>query len=87
MASTNVEGTHELGEFTRQAAEVSAEDRQSDTIEDSADGETRVSHSLPLVDGGRVAWRILLAMFVFEALLWGRVVEIYAYCVTRRFYC
>lgn len=27
--------------------------------------------SLPPVDGGRAAWRLLLAAFVFEALLWG----------------
>lgn len=27
--------------------------------------------SLPPYDGGKVAWRLLLAMFVFEALLWG----------------
>lgn len=27
--------------------------------------------SLPRADGGRAAWRMLLAAFVFEALLWG----------------
>jgi len=28
-------------------------------------------HSLPPVDGGKAAWRLLCAAFVFEALLWG----------------
>lgn len=28
-------------------------------------------HSLPPYDGGKAAWRLLLAAFVFEALLWG----------------
>ena len=27
--------------------------------------------SLPPCDGGKVAWRLLIAMFVFEAFLWG----------------
>jgi hypothetical protein len=27
--------------------------------------------SLPPYDGGKAAWRLLLAAFVFEALLWG----------------
>lgn len=35
------------------------------------DGVESNGHSLPPCDGGKVAWRILLAMFVFEALLWG----------------
>lgn len=30
-----------------------------------------VGHSLPPVDGGKAAWRLLCAAFVFEALLWG----------------
>ncbi|KAH7408495.1 major facilitator superfamily domain-containing protein [Phaeosphaeria sp. MPI-PUGE-AT-0046c] len=29
------------------------------------------THTLPPIDGGRPAWRLLLAAFVFEALLWG----------------
>lgn len=42
------------------------------------DNSSRASHvfsdqtpTLPPVDGGRPAWRLLLAAFVFEALLWG----------------
>jgi hypothetical protein len=27
--------------------------------------------SLPAADGGLAAWRLLIAAFVFEALLWG----------------
>ena len=33
----------------------------------------RVGQSLPPCDGGKVAWRLLWTMFVFEALLWGTV--------------
>lgn len=29
------------------------------------------AQSLPPYDGGKVAWRLLWTMFVFEALLWG----------------
>ncbi|KAK3058804.1 hypothetical protein LTR09_000369 [Extremus antarcticus] len=32
---------------------------------------TSNAQSLPPADGGRAAWRLLLAAFVFEALLWG----------------
>jgi hypothetical protein len=28
--------------------------------------------ALPPADGGKAAWRLLLAAFVFEALLWGQ---------------
>lgn len=28
--------------------------------------------SLPAADGGLAAWRLLIAAFVFEALLWGQ---------------
>lgn len=33
--------------------------------------EPNISQSLPPYDGGKAAWRLLLAAFVFEALLWG----------------
>lgn len=36
-----------------------------------ADTSESACHSLPPVDGGRAAWRLLCAAFVFEALLWG----------------
>lgn len=36
------------------------------TAEDAAE-----AHSLPPYDGGKAAWRLLIAAFVFEALLWG----------------
>jgi hypothetical protein len=29
--------------------------------------------SLPAADGGLAAWRLLIAAFVFEALLWGQL--------------
>jgi hypothetical protein len=28
--------------------------------------------SLPMADGGKAAWRMLLSAFIFEALFWGR---------------
>lgn len=36
-------------------------------------GDEVTAQSLPPYDGGKVAWRLLLAMFVFEALLWGEL--------------
>ena len=30
-----------------------------------------IGQSLPLIDGGKAAWRLLCAAFVFESLLWG----------------
>lgn len=38
-----------------------------------ADGQT-----LEPIDGGWAAWRLLLAAFVFEALLWGRNMKTHA---------
>ena len=35
------------------------------------DEDPQDSQSLPPYDGGKAAWRLLLAAFVFEALLWG----------------
>jgi len=38
-------------------------------------GEGNAEHnrdSLDPVDGGRAAWKLLLAAFVFESLLWGK---------------
>ena len=36
-------------------------------------GEPTIATSLPPADGGLAAWRLLIAAFVFEALLWGRL--------------
>lgn len=33
---------------------------------------TATATSLPPADGGLAAWRLLMAAFVFEALLWGQ---------------
>ena len=33
--------------------------------------EESTGHSLPPIDGGKAAWRLLCAAFVFESLLWG----------------
>lgn len=33
--------------------------------------ESTTATSLPAADGGLAAWRLLIAAFVFEALLWG----------------
>lgn len=34
--------------------------------------ESSTATSLPAADGGAAAWRLLIAAFVFEALLWGQ---------------
>lgn len=36
----------------------------------------RAEQELAPVDGGTAAWRLLLAAFMFEALLWGRYIDI-----------
>lgn len=41
-------------------------------IQDAENGADLVTQQLKPVDGGIDAWRVLIAAFVFEALLWGR---------------
>lgn len=55
----------ELSELSEH--QQSNEDRTHD-IEQSPTNETT---SLPPLDGGVAAWRLLIAAFIFEALLWG----------------
>ena len=48
--------------------------QQSEQITDhvSISEESTTATSLPAADGGLAAWRLLIAAFVFEALLWGQ---------------
>lgn len=45
-------------------------DRPIDHASSAEESATTVS--LPAADGGLPAWRLLIAAFVFEALLWGQ---------------
>lgn len=49
-------------------SEPQAPDSQSQTEDINSEGNAQ---SLAPVDGGKEAWRLLFAGFVFEALLWG----------------
>lgn len=53
-------------ELTRPKSHTSQAEVPDDTTQSEANGE-----DLLPVDGGLAAWRLLLAAFVFEALLWG----------------
>lgn len=53
------------------AALPSSEQQLEDEAIDHRSTFSRRAHTLPPIDGGRPAWRLLLAAFVFEALLWG----------------
>ena len=55
----------ELQNLHRQRPEVPAS--HVSTTEEST-----TASSLPAADGGLAAWRLLIAAFVFEALLWGQ---------------
>jgi hypothetical protein len=55
----------ELQDLSRQQPEHSVSHVSS--TEDST-----TATSLPAADGGLAAWRLLIAAFVFEALLWGQ---------------
>ena len=43
----------------------------SDAAMNAEEPPDTASQSLPPIDGGKAAWSLLLAAFVFEALLWG----------------
>lgn len=47
-----------------------ASSRPDTTVEELAHGELTGQELAP-TDGGPAAWRLLVAAFVFEALLWG----------------
>lgn len=52
-------------------ATLSSTHQQSEDAEIGSRTFSDQTPGLPAVDGGRAAWRLLLAAFVFEALLWG----------------
>lgn len=52
-----------VGEGSRNTSDTEAELQ--------GDGPERVYQQLKPVDGGPAAWRLLIAAFVFEAILWG----------------
>lgn len=62
----------------RQNSAVELQDLQHRQPEHSASyvsttEESTTATSLPAADGGLAAWRLLIAAFVFEALLWGQL--------------
>lgn len=64
MAESFEREIHEMQAFTEDvvAAGDGAQEDQSQSL---------AGFSLPPYDGGKAAWSLLLAAFVFEALLWG----------------
>ncbi|KAF2716712.1 MFS general substrate transporter [Polychaeton citri CBS 116435] len=59
---------------TQHDVELQQRDTSTENIPEYATGlglGENHGQSLPQYDGGRAAWRLLLAAFVFEALLWG----------------
>lgn len=49
----------------------SPDDIELETLEPGTETFADQTSTGPLIDGGRQAWRLLLAAFVFESLLWG----------------
>ena len=68
MAQTFAMNSHELGEIgvPVEPSQIAPNGTTQEELQQEQDG-----HSLPPADGGRAAWTLLLAGFVFEALLWG----------------
>lgn len=66
MTERNSRETHELQEFPGEIG-ASGDGAQEDRSQDIA------GLALPPSDGGKAAWTLLLAAFVFEALLWGQL--------------
>lgn len=63
---------------THQNSAVELQDLQHQQTDHSASHvstteEATTATSLPAADGGLAAWRLLIAAFVFEALLWGQL--------------
>ena len=45
---------------------------EEDSVHDTGNRELNITENqLKPVDGGLAAWRVLLAAFMFEAILWG----------------
>ena len=45
---------------------------EEDSVHDTENAELNITENqLKPVDGGLAAWRVLLAAFMFEAILWG----------------
>lgn len=64
MTQAHENSAIDLQDLHRQQPEVPAS--HVSTTEEST-----TATSLPAADGGLAAWRLLIAAFVFEALLWG----------------
>jgi len=65
MTQTHDDSATELHDLHRQQPQQFAS--HVSTAEESP-----TATSLPAADGGLAAWRLLIAAFVFEALLWGQ---------------
>jgi hypothetical protein len=49
---------------------------EEDSVHDTESREQGITDNwLKPVDGGLAAWRVLLAAFMFEAILWGEVYD------------
>lgn len=42
-------------------------------VQEEQSPHSQAAHSLPPCDSGKAAWTLLLAAFIFEALLWGQL--------------
>ena len=55
----------------RDATRAQEDDGQEVMNDNVSRNQQHAIQSLEPVDGGIVAWRVLIAAFIFEALLWG----------------
>jgi len=72
MASSTSQSQFELGTWGQQTQIPVTSDRCQTTRNPSSEADDIVIQQLKPADGGLDAWRLLIAGFVFEALLWGK---------------
>jgi hypothetical protein len=75
MTTTTTTASIELGNWNQNqpAVQATAASTSSTTINSSNEPYDALIQELEPADGGPAAWRLLVAAFVFEALLWGKL--------------
>lgn len=75
MATTTTRTSIELQNWSDVGASLQASPQPLESREDS-DNEAENYQQLDAIDGGFPAWRVLIGGFVFEAILWGKIISL-----------
>ena len=77
MTTTTIIASIELGNWNQSQPAVqttpASTSSTTTTIHNSNEPDDTLIQQLEPADGGPAAWRLLVAAFVFEALLWGKL--------------